>query len=99
MTKLRARLLVPLVLAAVALLAIGVGTSRAAGRADHASHSRGSFARPPQAPMSGEPDGGGHTSTPTVHTSAIDNGLGPWLALAWYQWLVERQQRKPSGGH
>jgi len=49
--------------------------------------------------MSGEPDGGGHTSTPTVHTSAIDNGLGPWLALAWYQWLVERQQRKPSGGH
>ena len=97
MTKLRARLLVSLILAAVTLAAIGVGTSWATPRADHGSRS-GGFPGSRVTPMSGEPDAGGHTvPPPTVRPTACVPGVNPWFAMLWYQWVVEHHQKKASG--
>ena len=99
MTKLRARLLVSLILAVVSLAAIGVGTSWALPRADHGSRSGGGTLPGPRVtPMSGEPDAGSHTSPPTtVRPTVCFPGMTPWFAMLWYQWAVDHHQKRASG--
>ena len=102
MSRVRARLLVSLVLVAVMLAAFGVGSSVAASRGSRTSHSRGDLVRPRATPTSGEPDGGGHNITgyPITHPNSMCPmpGSGTWWATLWYQLLVERHQ-KEAGRH
>jgi hypothetical protein len=105
MTKLRNRLLITLILAAVSLSAIGVGTVSARTRtsvrgARNTTTTTGSTwsfkARTPVGPYSGEPDAGNGTtpkqySKPTTGspTDVTVDALDMWMQL-WALWLTSR---------
>lgn len=72
MTKLRSRLLTTVVLAAIAVSAIGVGTAAAKGRPIHAPAPQVEKHRPQTGTYSGEPDAGGGP-TPQRPTPATVN--------------------------
>jgi hypothetical protein len=105
MTKLRNRLLITLILAAVAMSAIGVGAVSARTRAyvrgartvpTTAGSVWSSKARTPIGPYSGEPDAGNGTApkqstkpTTVNPTGAFVDGMGAWTQL-WALWLTRR---------
>ncbi len=95
MTTVRARLLVPLVLAALLSASLGVDTSWAHGhRASRGAPPSLGLPRHAAGPMSGEPDSGG-LSAPKPGSLAPYSvaGVNSWLLQAWYQWWTEQQAK------
>jgi len=93
MTKLRSRLLVSLVLAAVVLVATGaeVASARPAKGRTAPWHAAGASAisRPGAGSFAGEPDPSGNGSPQPVVKPASMTGLpGHWLANLWIKWRL-----------
>jgi hypothetical protein len=90
MTKLRNRLLVTLVLAAVSLAALGTGvaSARTPQRRNPSLGGTASTSRPGMGRFSGEPDpNGGGAPVPPIDKTAMQPVLpGLWVAQLWIQW-------------
>ena len=99
MGTMRARLLMPLVLAALVFAPLGVGTSWAAGhRASRGTPPIVALPRRTAGPMSGEPDSGGQSAPrPGVPPAYLVVGVNPWLLQAWYLWWMEQQMKIAEG--
>jgi hypothetical protein len=97
MTKLRSRLLVSLVLAAVVLTAVGVDVASAwpaRGRtAPGQSPSYGAMNRPGVGSLAGEPDPNmGGAPQPVVKPASLTGLPSHWLANLWITWRMRSPQ-------
>jgi len=99
MGTMRARLLMPLVLAALVSAPLGVSSSWAAGhRASRGAPPIVALPRSTAKPMSGEPDSGGQSAPrPGVPPPFLVAGVSPWLLQAWYLWWEELQPATAEG--
>ena len=99
MGTMRARLLMPLVLATLVSASLGVGTSWAVGHRTPCD-SRSNTVPPRRAagPLAGEPDSGGQSAPrPGVLPANSVVGVSPWLLQLWYQWWMEQQAKTAKG--
>jgi len=88
MTKLRSRLLVTLILAAVMLSAVGPGVARADSNRQSGSRTSAPWSSPTVRPLSGEPDAGGLSSpTPKSSPTWVAPLISPWVLELWIKWL------------
>ena len=93
MTKHRSSLLVSLVLAAVALAAVGIDVS-SAGTLDRtpAWRAPSTTSRPGAGPFVGEPDpSGSGAPIPLVKPAALTPTPNLWMAQLWIQWKTRGQ--------
>jgi hypothetical protein len=100
MTKLRSRLLVTLVLAAVALAAVGIDVASArASRRNSPWSSGGVTSRPRIGSFVGEPDpSGSGAPLPVVKPAYMTPAPNLWMAQLWIQWRMRSQigQHQPK---
>lgn len=92
MTKLRSRLLVSLVLVAVALAIVGidVASARAYRSRTPAWQTSYSSSRPGAGTYGGEPDPSGNGS-PSVKPASLNRMPSLWLADIWIKWRMRSQ--------
>lgn len=90
MTKLRSRLLVTLVLAAVALTTVGIEAAMARApkrRTPSAWAQPSAVTRPGAGSFSGEPDPSGSGAPATdVKPASLTTAPGVWLSQMWLRW-------------
>lgn len=98
MTKLRSRLLVSLVLAAVTLVAVGVDVASARPTRGRPAPPVASTAavRPVAGPCGGEPDPSGNGAPkPEVKPAWVSGLPSPWLADLWIMWKTRSLSAQP----
>lgn len=98
MTKLRSRLLVSLVLAAVTLVAVGVDVASAGPAKGRATPWLAPTAtgRPAAGPCGGEPDPSGNGAPkPEVKPARVSGLPGQWLADLWIMWRTRGLSAQP----
>lgn len=98
MTKLRSRLLVSLVLAAVVLVAVGVdvASARPAKGRSVSWLSPVASGRPGTGPCGGEPDpSGSGAPQPLVKPASISGLPSHWLADLWIMWRTRGLSAQP----
>ena len=102
MTKLRSRLLVSLVLTAVALAAVGIDVASARsskGKLSWSGLSSGAASRPGVGKFAGEPDPSGSGSPqPSVKPAWMTPAPSPGLAHLWIQWWMRTQLGQKKAG-
>lgn len=94
MTKLRIRLLVALVLAAVMLAGVGieVASARQRTRQDSSPGTAARMTRPGVGRFAGEPDpSGSGAPVPTVKPASLTSQPGLWILHRWFQWRARGQ--------
>lgn len=94
MTKLRSRLLVSLVLAAVVLVAVGVDVASAGSDRGRSSSwvRAATTGRPGAGSFSGEPDPtGSGAPVPVVKPASLSGLPSHWLANLWIMWRAKSQ--------
>jgi hypothetical protein len=93
MTKLRSRLLVPLVLAAVALAAVGIDVASArTSRRNTPWNGTGATSRPGIGSFAGEPDPSpSGAPLPSVKPAHMTPAPNLWLAQLLIQWRTKSQ--------
>lgn len=100
MTKLRNRLLVLLVLAAVGIAAAGIGvaSARSFQRRPASWQATASTIRPAPGPCAGEPDPSGSGAPhPVVKPALLAPQPNLWLAQLWMHWKTRGQFVHPRG--
>ena len=97
MTKLRSRLLITLILAAVMLSASGSAIAGTPSGHESDSRTSSTWSRPSVRPLSGEPDSGGLSSPqPKVNPTWVDPVSSPWLLQILVRWLMAEKATSGS---
>jgi hypothetical protein len=101
MTKFRSRLLVSLVLAAVALAAVGIDVASASTARHTGPPWRASTTapRPNSGPFAGEPDpSGSGAPIPLIKPASLTPMPAMWMAQLWIQWRIRSQFSQHRSG-
>lgn len=100
MTKLRSRLLVSLVLVAVALAIVGidVASARAYRSRTPAWQTSYTASRPGAGAFNGDPDPNGN-GAPSVKPASLSRMPNLWLADIWIKWRIRSQFAQQHARH